>query len=71
MRIQFVSKYISLSEEGLVDKLECPIDQGPLFCNQTLEDEIYLYCLECEYKKTIGLEFYDNIVQKVRSVINE
>ena len=71
MRIQFVSKYISLSEEGLVDKLECPIDQGPLFCNQTLEDEIYLYCLECEYKKTIGLEFYDNIVKKVRSVINE
>ncbi len=71
MKIQFVSKYISLSEEGLVDKLECPIDQGPLFCNQTLEDEIYLYCLECEYKKTIGLEFYDNIVKKVRSVINE
>jgi hypothetical protein len=71
MKIQFVSKYISLSEEGLVDKLECPIDQGPLFCNQTLGDEIYLYCLECEYKKTIGLEFYDNIVKKVRSVINE
>jgi hypothetical protein len=71
MKIQFVSKYISLSEEGLVDKLECPIDQGPLFSNQTLEDEIYLYCLSCDYKKTIGLEFYDSIVSKVRSVIND
>lgn len=71
MKIQFVSKYISLSEEGLVDKLDCPIDQGPLFSNQNLEDEIFLYCLSCDYKKTIGLEFYENIVKKVRSVINE
>jgi hypothetical protein len=71
MKIQFVSKYISLSEEGLVSKLECPIDQGPLFPNQTLEDDIYLYCLSCSYKRTVGLEYYDNIVKQVRAVINE
>jgi len=71
MKIQYVSKYISLSGEGLVDKLECPIDQGPLFCNQNLEDEIYLYCLQCEYTKTVGLKLYDTIVDKVEEIIND
>jgi hypothetical protein len=70
MKIQFVSKYISLSEEGLVDRLECPVDQGPLFSNQNLEDEIFLYCLSCEYTKTVGLKLYDTIVNKVEEIIN-
>jgi hypothetical protein len=48
-----------MSEEGLVEKLLCPVDQSILFCNQDLEDSIYLYCLECKYKKNIGLDFYN------------
>jgi len=50
-RIQYVSKYIALSEEGLVPRLACPLDQGFLLPNQTDEDEVYLYCLSCQYKK--------------------
>lgn len=65
MQIQYVSRYIALSEEGLVSRLECPTDQGPLFVNQDLLDNIYLYCLECEYKKYIGLEFYNNLKKAV------
>ncbi|NDB60998.1 MAG: hypothetical protein EBZ58_11470 [Bacteroidetes bacterium] len=60
-KIQLVSKYIALSEEGLVPRLECPLDQGLLFSNLTLEDEVYLYCISCSYKKFIGSAFYDNI----------
>jgi hypothetical protein len=70
MKIQYVSKYISLSEEGLVPVLDCPMDQGPLFSNQTMDDEIFLYCLQCDYKKTIGTAFYHELVKKVNGAIN-
>jgi len=59
-----------MSEEGLVEKLLCPVDQSLLFCNQDLEDNISLYCLECEYKKNIGLSTYQNIVKLVEENIN-
>ena len=71
MKIQYVSKYIALSEEGLVPTLDCPVDQGPLFSNQNLEEEIYLYCLQCDYKKTIGIAFYNQIVKTVNGVIHD
>ena len=67
-QIQTVSKYIALSEEGLVPRLNCPMDQGPLFTNQDLEDNVFLYCLSCSYKKTIGYEFYDDIINKMRGL---
>jgi hypothetical protein len=65
MKIQYVSTYISMSREGLVEKLLCPVDQSALFSNQDLEDNIYLYCLECEYKKNIGITTYNEIVKAV------
>ena len=67
-QIQTVSKYIALSQEGLVPRLNCPMDQGTLFTNQNLEDEVYLYCLSCEYKKFIGYEFYDDIISKMKGL---
>ena len=66
MKIQVVSKYLALAEEGLVSKLACPIDQGLLMPNQDLNDIIYLYCLSCQYKNNIGLEQYDRIEQAVK-----
>ena len=65
MRIQYVSTYISMSEEGLVEKLLCPVDQSILFCNQDLEDNIFLYCLGCQYKNSIGLILYSKITKAV------
>ena len=67
MQIQYVSKYIALSEEGLVPRLECPMDQGSLLCNLDLEDNIYLYCLSCEYKNNVGLEVYEKLVNGVNN----
>ena len=67
MKIQVVSKYLSLAEEGLVSKLDCPMDQGLLMPNQTIDDKIYLYCLSCEYKKDLGLDLYGKMEQAVRS----
>ena len=65
MRIQYVSTYINLSKEGLVPKLLCPQDQGLLLCNGDGDSLIYLYCLECNYKNTIGINKYENIVELV------
>jgi hypothetical protein len=70
MRIQYVSTYISMSEDGLVEKLLCPVDQSILFCNQDLEDNIFLYCLQCEYKNNIGSSTYQNIVKLVEAQNN-
>lgn len=66
-RIQVVSKYIALSEEGLVPRLECPMDQGLLLSNLDMEDNIFLYCLSCSYKKFIGEKFYKNIEKAVNN----
>jgi hypothetical protein len=68
MKIQYVSTYISMSKDGLVEKLLCPVDQSFLFSNLDLEDNIYLYCLDCSYKKNIGISTYTNIVKKVQSI---
>ena len=64
-QIQYVSKYIALSEEGLVPKMECPMDQGLLLSNLDLEDNIYLYCLSCSYKKIIGEKAYSDMKRAV------
>ena len=71
MKIQYVSKYLSLSKEGLVPELLCPMDQGSLYPNQDLEENIFLYCLTCSYKKTIGLVDYKNLESLVDRTINE
>jgi len=70
MKIQYVSKYLSLSKEGLVPELLCPMDQGSLYSNQDLQDNIFLYCISCSYKKTIGIVDYENIVDLVERSIN-
>lgn len=61
MKIQTVSEYLALAKEGLVPRIECPVDQGLLFCNQDLEENIYLYCLSCNYKNYMGLEVYSGM----------
>ena len=67
-RIQIVSRYIALSEEGLVSKLECPMDQGSLLSNLDLEDNIFLYCISCSYKKFIGEKLYSDIEKAVKKI---
>lgn len=64
-KIQLVSKYLTLAEEGLVPRIDCPMDQGLLMPNLSEEDEIYLYCLSCDYKKTIGTEYYAKLKECV------
>ena len=65
MEIQYVSKYLALASEGLVSKMDCPLDQGLLMANMDLEDQIFLYCLSCNYKKYIGLKLYNEMVDVI------
>ena len=66
-KIQTVSKYLALAEEGLVPRIDCPMDQGLLMPNLSNEDEIYLYCLSCDYKKIIGTEYYGKLKSAIDS----
>lgn len=67
--IQTVSKYIALSEEGLVSRLECPLDQGLLFANLDKEDKVFLYCISCKYIKYPGISFISKIQKEVAHVL--
>jgi DNA-directed RNA polymerase subunit M/transcription elongation factor TFIIS len=68
LKIQVVSKYLSLAEEGLVLKMECPLDQGLLMPNQDDNDQIFLYCLSCEYKKVIGFKLYNQMKEAIDAI---
>ena len=65
MQIQYVSRYFALAEGGSVDRINCPVDQGLLLPNLAQDDSIFLYCLSCGYKKTIGMALYEEIVREV------
>lgn len=65
MRVQIVSKYLTLAEEGLVAKMACPLCQGLLMPNQDGEDNVYLYCLSCYYKNHIGIDMYEQMKRAV------
>lgn len=67
-KIQYVSKYISLSQEGLVPKIECPMDQGLLLCNLSEEDDVFLYCLSCDYKKILGFKTINNMKREMDNI---
>ena len=68
MKLQNVSKYIVLSEEGLVPKLVCPMDQGLLFPNLDKEDNLYMYCISCDYKNFVGIKFYEAVLKELERV---
>jgi len=66
LKIQIVSKYLTLSKEGLVPKMDCPLDQGLLFANLDYKDEVFVYCISCDYKKYIGAKSY----KEMESILN-
>lgn len=67
MEIRYVSQYLALAQEGLVEEMLCPLDQGLLMANQDFGDNLYLYCLSCEYKNYIGLNLYNKMVKAVKN----
>lgn len=69
-RIQYVSTYLALAEEGLVPKMECPMDQGSLLCTLDKNDNIKIYCSSCSFKKELGLEAYTKLVNIVKAFTN-
>jgi hypothetical protein len=44
------------------------MDQGSLLSNLDLEDNIFLYCLSCSYKKFIGEKLYTDIEKAVKAI---
>lgn len=65
IKIQTVSKYLTLAEEGLVPRIDCPMDQGLLMPNLDINDSIFLYCISCGYKKNIGIKLYEKMADAI------
>lgn len=65
MDIRLFSKYYKLSLEDKVIPIQCGIDQfHPVMVpNIDEEDQIYLYCLACNFKIIPGTELYRNITE--------
>lgn len=57
MIIKIVRKYIELSQLGKTKPLLCEIDNdhGSLVPNVDFDDVCYLYCLACDFKRTLGM----------------
>ena len=76
MKIQVFSQYYNLAKEGKVDFLSCPKHKEdyeifkvkyPLEHRQE-DDQIMLYCTNCGYTQTAGLQLYENILEKIKKV---
>lgn len=63
MRIQLVNAYLKLMREDLAPKIFCGNDKEHMlpYVNITEDDKLYLYCFECSWKMTIGLNVYDSM----------
>jgi DNA-directed RNA polymerase subunit M/transcription elongation factor TFIIS len=48
--------------------MECPLDQGLLMPNQDNDDQIFLYCLSCEYKKVLGFKLYNQMKEAINAI---
>lgn len=72
MIIQVFNKYLLLSDIGKTKPLLCGLDNDHprLFANIDENDNIYLYCLACEYKMIPGIELYSRI-EKIVSELSE
>jgi hypothetical protein len=56
-------QYYELQTNGLVPTIACGNDKLHLGLvpNMDSEDKIFLYCLECDYKKFPGSGFYNSM----------
>lgn len=70
MRIQVINAYLALSDRGLAPLILCQPDKShgrlfPELIESEAGDIIDLYCLYCEYRKTVGLKMYDSMYDVV------
>jgi hypothetical protein len=76
MLIQVFSEYLQLAQAGRVNFLACPMHQEDpeityqLIHRLTPEEEIVLDCFACGYKKKIGIDFYNSILEKIKNAQN-
>lgn len=64
MLFQIINEYQSLAEKGYFPLLICKQDNSRLFCGGN--EEIELYCLECDTRITLGKAKYDTIERSVK-----
>ena len=64
MRIQAFSAFQDLARDGIVEPLMCFNKEhvNPLIPALNKNDEVYLWCLECDFKLNPGINLYEKII---------
>ena len=64
MRIQAFSAFQDLARDGVVEPLMCFNEEhiNPLIPALNKNDEVYLWCLECDFKLNPGINLYEKII---------
>jgi len=78
MKIQVFSQYFKLAQEGKVKFLSCPNHKEDYeifrvkyaLLHKEEDDTIILYCTNCGYQQTAGLQLYENIIKEIEKVQN-
>jgi hypothetical protein len=78
MKIQVFSQYYNLAQAGRVKPLACPNHKSDYIISEAIywlmheeqDDKIVLYCTACGYKQIVGLQLYENILNKIKEVKN-
>lgn len=65
-------QYFLYQSNGEVPQIDCGNDKSHLglIPNLDSDDKVFLYCLECNYKKYPGLSFYQGLLNKVKELEN-
>jgi hypothetical protein len=73
MRIQAFSAFQELAKNGMVDPLKCFNKEhvNPLVPALNKKDEVYLWCLECDFKLNPGINLYEQIVSSLEEHIED
>ena len=67
MIIHIVRKYLELSNNNTIPPVLCELDNdhGSLMPNLDENDEVFLYCLACEFKIHLGINSIQDMFETV------
>lgn len=73
MNIREFNYYQYLAEGGLVDPIVCfnDVEHGVLYANVGEGDEMYIFCLACDFKLYPGEEFANLVREKMKRALND
>lgn len=67
MFIQVIRKYLEYTNNNILPPVLCQmdIDHGSLYPNMEHSEDVFLYCLACEYKIHLGINSIQDMLESI------